>query len=37
MSHIVVVSEVIPEGADHRELWKHKMSEAAAIAANVKG
>jgi hypothetical protein len=33
MSHIVVVSEVIPLGADHRELWRRKIWEHAAIRA----
>ena len=32
MSHIVVVSEVIPPGADYRDLWKRKMREQALIA-----
>jgi hypothetical protein len=27
MSHIVVASEVIPEGEDHRQLWKRKMPD----------
>jgi phenylpropionate dioxygenase-like ring-hydroxylating dioxygenase large terminal subunit len=33
MSHIVVVSEVIPSGADHRELWKSKAAERRGQAA----
>jgi phenylpropionate dioxygenase-like ring-hydroxylating dioxygenase large terminal subunit len=33
MSHIVVASEVISPGADHRELWKRKMREWTAVAA----
>jgi phthalate 4,5-dioxygenase oxygenase subunit len=28
MSHIVVVSQVIPPGADHRDVWKKKVQEA---------
>jgi hypothetical protein len=29
MSHIVVASEVVPPGVDHRDLWKRKRREQA--------
>jgi hypothetical protein len=34
MPHIVVDSEVIPLGADHREVWKSRMAARLAAGAD---